>query len=41
MEKIKIKDEIMNFILYYTSDDTERQSISEVLDVYMREVYED
>lgn len=40
-QKELIKCEIENFILYFTSDDTERQRMSECLDEYMREVFEE
>lgn len=42
MEKKEIVSiEIMNFINYFTSDDKEREDMYEVLDDFMKEVYED
>ena len=51
IEKFKIENErllkeefsgkVENFILYYTSDDKERERMFEVLKDFMNEVYED
>jgi len=37
----KIKMEIENYILYYTSDDEERKQMLITLDDYMEEAYEE
>ena len=36
-----IKQEIENYILYFTSDDKERQQMQQVLEDFMAEVYEE
>jgi len=41
MNKERIHTEILNFILYYTSDDDERENLTEVLEDYIEEVFED
>lgn len=39
--KERVKGEIENFILHYTSYDNERQKMIKCLEEFMREVYED
>lgn len=39
MNKRQLMDEITNFIEYYTSDDAERQKMSDTLLDYMLDVY--
>ena len=39
-EKERIEMEIDNFILYFTSDDIEREQMRETLKVFMKEVFE-
>ena len=39
--KEHIKNEIGNYINYFTSDDSERKKMVQVLDAFMNEVYEE
>ena len=39
--KNKVEMEIDNFILYYTSDDKEREDMQKVAEDFMNEIYED
>jgi len=41
MKKRELMNEITNFIEYYTSDDTERQKMSDTLLDYMLDVYQE
>jgi len=41
MNKRQLMDEITNFIEYYTSDDAERQKMSDTLLDYMLDVYQE
>jgi len=41
MKKRKLMDEITNFIEYYTSDDAERQQMSDALLDYLLDVYQE